>query len=596
MMNWKQALVAFVAVSCLSWSGSAASEAFNFNGAEHHGAADLTTNTKMTFVVAGGYDLGRIEWNGVIDNIVGSDWERENIFLITSPWGATGGIPIGTAQTYPDNNPVSGNAHTFTFLGRDPAGTWTIEFINSFDDGGAADSRWDSLTITMTDNTTGDNPGSPDMKFCQLFGLQQYGRVGDEIGCALATTSWNVGTENLLWKVEPDGRHPFIGMNVYRLSNDRFEQIGQSWLKHAFFALSSSQCTTSCSGTDGTELGIGCTDTYSNGLNASQSGLGPRYEVNPWDGAWDYQGSVFDSGEGGGPSNNAVTRRLRMHDADLTASGSFYAEGYYVCIDDSDVMNSASWKPISPSGSAGGTWSFGMSGSGTLPNSGFALDAWGGATQTIIAPEIPVVERQSVDGRCILAAKAIDLGGGTYRYEYAMLNVDMDAQIGSFSVPVHAGINVSNAGFHAVDHHDEPLNTVAPDGIAITNSAWAINQTASNLVWSTSDNPLRWGTLYNFWFEADAVPTTGNAGVTPFRTVAYTYGKLSGLTVVPTLPAVGCDGDANSDNTVDVNDISYVLFRLGNSGTPGTVDGDANGDGIVDVNDISYVLFRLGPC
>jgi hypothetical protein len=60
---------------------------------------------------------------------------------------------------------------------------------------------------------------------------------------------------------------------------------------------------------------------------------------------------------------------------------------------------------------------------------------------------------------------------------------------------------------------------------------------------------------------------------------------------------VPCDGDANGDNAVDVNDISYVLFRLGDSGSPGEVDGDANGDGTVDVNDISYVLFRLGdPC
>ncbi len=68
-------------------------------------------------------------------------------------------------------------------------------------------------------------------------------------------------------------------------------------------------------------------------------------------------------------------------------------------------------------------------------------------------------------------------------------------------------------------------------------------------------------------------------------------------TALTTLAGAGpCDGDANGDNTVDVNDISYVLFRLGNSGTPGTVDGDANGDGIVDVNDISFVLFRLGGC
>ncbi len=54
-----------------------------------------------------------------------------------------------------------------------------------------------------------------------------------------------------------------------------------------------------------------------------------------------------------------------------------------------------------------------------------------------------------------------------------------------------------------------------------------------------------------------------------------------------------CDGDANGDNVVDVNDISYVLFRLGGL----LPNGDVNGDGMIDVNDISYVLFRLGnPC
>ncbi len=63
----------------------------------------------------------------------------------------------------------------------------------------------------------------------------------------------------------------------------------------------------------------------------------------------------------------------------------------------------------------------------------------------------------------------------------------------------------------------------------------------------------------------------------------------------PTLAPAGCDGDANGDGAVDVNDISFVLFRLGQSnGICG--DGDPNGDGANDVNDISYVLFRLGTC
>jgi hypothetical protein len=51
------------------------------------------------------------------------------------------------------------------------------------------------------------------------------------------------------------------------------------------------------------------------------------------------------------------------------------------------------------------------------------------------------------------------------------------------------------------------------------------------------------------------------------------------------------------DYVVDVNDIIYVLFRLGDpcaSPGPATCDGDANNDGTIDVNDISYELFRLG--
>jgi hypothetical protein len=59
----------------------------------------------------------------------------------------------------------------------------------------------------------------------------------------------------------------------------------------------------------------------------------------------------------------------------------------------------------------------------------------------------------------------------------------------------------------------------------------------------------------------------------------------------------GCPGDASGDGVVDVNDISYVLFRLGDPCAYPGCDGDVNGDGVVDVNDISAVVFALGnPC
>ena len=125
----------------------------------------------------------------------------------------------------------------------------------------------------------------PDVTFCQLYGLGQYGRLGSVVGLAIATTSWNVGNLDLRWWAAPDEEHPYIVSNLYRLHNDRLEQIGQSWIKHGFFALADTQCGGTCHYEPGhgvgNWLGQGCTDTYDASLNAMQSGLGPRQESIP---------------------------------------------------------------------------------------------------------------------------------------------------------------------------------------------------------------------------------------------------------------------------------------------------------------------------
>src|SRR5690606_11062808 len=133
-----------------------------------------------------------------------------------------------------------------------------------------------------------------------------------------------------LWEASPDWDHPFIVLNMYKLKDGRFTQIGQSWVKHGFFALSNTQCGGSCSSTNGSRLGIGCTDTYTSPLNASQSGRGPRYEINRWNGQWNCQGSQFQNDT---TSDNVITRRLQVEDADLdpalNAGAQYFIEGYY---------------------------------------------------------------------------------------------------------------------------------------------------------------------------------------------------------------------------------------------------------------------------
>lgn len=62
--------------------------------------------------------------------------------------------------------------------------------------------------------------------------------------------------------------------------------------------------------------------------------------------------------------------------------------------------------------------------------------------------------------------------------------------------------------------------------------------------------------------------------------------------VVSCTPPPGCDGDADGNNTVDIDDITFIVLRLGEMGGPADVDGS----GVVDIDDITYVVLRLGPC
>ncbi len=394
-------------------------------------------------------------------------------------------------------------------------------------------------------------PG-PDMVFCQLYGLQQYGRLGDIVGLAQATTSWNIGGRDLIWFQNPDNRHPFIVSNLYRLKNDRFEQIGMSHVKHGFFALGDSQCGGTCHYEPGHGvgdwLGQGCTDTYSSSLNATQSGLGPRYEMNAWTGGWTYAGSHMSSGH----SHNAIQHRLQVRDSDLNpaqnAGALYYSEGYYLTIDDQNPMNNGAWKQVTiNSGSPGGNWSFGMSGSGTQPTRGFAVDAWSGARQTTLAQQVPVVRFSSPDGRCVLYAKATELGGNQWHYEYALLNVDMNRKGGSFSIPVPSGTTVTNVGFSAVASHDEPYS----------NTPWTSTVSSSAVTWSTTNNPLRWATLYNFRFDADAPP--GDVVATLGLYEPGTPSSVTGVTTGPLVTVPIADPQADPSGMVKTRFVSVVV-------------------------------------
>ncbi len=119
-------------------------------------------------------------------------------------------------------------------------------------------------------------PG-PDVIVGEIESVVQFGSAGTQVGLAAGTDSCNNGDQPVDWFQLPNTDHPVVPQNLYRMSvgtfnNDRFEQIGHSWMKHTFFALEDTVCgacnTTNCQ--TGTHLCPGCSDPYTADLN------GPR--------------------------------------------------------------------------------------------------------------------------------------------------------------------------------------------------------------------------------------------------------------------------------------------------------------------------------
>jgi hypothetical protein len=341
----------------------------------------------------------------------------------------------------------------------------------------------------------------PDVIVGSLNGVASWGSSGSIYAYSIGTTSCNIGTQNLAW-IAGTNQHPVIAQNIYRLkpvtgqSYSRFEHIGQSWLKHGFFALSGTLCGGCPVPTDGSSLGVGCSDPYDAGLNGDQGLLGPRNEVNAASGYFPYPW-------GGGYPAAAPTigRRIQCAANDvnpaLNAGAVYFGEGQYVHPEDAGANNSnnsASYRAMAFANNA--TFSASFTG-GTIQQQPGVL-AWKNTDPAVVITYVDV----PFDGRFIVAKKVTSLGGGNHHFEFAVQNLDSDRSGRGFTVSFAPGTVISNAGFKDIGYHSgEPYSgtdwTPAINGASVN---WATQTYAQNV----NANALRWGTLYNFWFDATA--------------------------------------------------------------------------------------------
>jgi hypothetical protein len=397
-------------------------------------------------------------------------------------------------------------------------------------------------------------PG-PDIIVSSLYQTSHYtsgGAIDGIRAYAIGTISCNIGDAEVQWYASSN-QHPVIVMNMFRYHGGRFEQIGISWVKHGFCAVDGNDCGLGCQ-TNGTcnRLGVGCSDPYSASLNGQQSNMGPRSDVNPVTGQFNYPFPT--QGQGG----NAIYKRLQVYEVDLNPAlypgALYYVDSHYVSPDEpawGNDLNNMSYRRVTVSGS------YGLTLVDTTRRELPAIFAWqeNDPQVNLAAVDVPG------DGRFWLGARATDNGNGTWRYEYAIHNVNSARCVGSVSVPIGSGITVGYVGFHDTFFHSgEPYD----------NTDWNWSVSGSAVAWNSPQtfqqnkytNALRWGTLYNYRFDVDAPPTTGTITLGLF--VPGTPASVTATTVVPTIPICACPGDVNGNGVLDGDDIGpFVAMYLG---------------------------------
>ncbi len=370
--------------------------------------------------------------------------------------------------------------------------------------------------------TAGANAG-----LCQLIDTRSWGRVGDIHAFSIRTDTWNVGDEDLRWE-EFTPVHPVMAQNLYRYRDGRFEQIGLSWIKHGFCALQQSGCG-NCAVQPGCLdfLGAGCRDPYSANLNGNQVRLGPRSEVNASTGEFPYPFTL-----GWQQRGDEIYKRIQVQDDDLNpalnADARYFIEGQIMHVQEGTSAlrhNNATHEEVAPM-PVGDTYELGP-GFNTV-NQLPAIYAWQAIDPEVVIEVVDAPGAPGPDGRYHVGYRVYDNGDGTWRYEYAVHNLNSHRSARAFQIRKSPRASVISTFHRDVKYHS---------GEVYTNEDWTTDVRRTKVSWSGmhfEDNPdanaLRWGTMFNFALVSDTPPSMGEATITLFRPGGQRHVRIPVLT------------------------------------------------------------------
>jgi hypothetical protein len=435
----------------------------------------------------------------------------------------------------------------------------------------------------------------PDVYVGDIIDVNCYGSVGGVMAYAVGTNACNAGDAPVQW-TQSNNQHPVIAQNLFRLKGGRFEQLGQSWLKHGFSSTNSNFCGT-CQQPPGggSQLGPACSDAYGSSLNGGQTYLGPRSDVNATTGSYPYPYTISYQQTG-----DAIFKRLQVPVADVTPAqntGAVYiAEAHYVTADDAqwnNGLNNCSWRQISINGASGQ-----QPAAGPTYVKKNAMEAWKQLDPAVTLSNADYtdtsIQNRTITARFTVGGKATSNGDGTWHYEYNLYNHNSSRAAGTFTIPLGPGATLTNAGFRAPAYHS---------GEPYSNAPWTPAVEASGVTFSTAPyasnpnaNAVRWGTMYTYRFDSNLGPAQGAATIGLFTPGTPTALTAAGLPV-PSIPACypNCDGSSEGPS-LNVSDFTCFVNRFSSGDMYTNCDGSTTHP-VLNVGDFTCFVSRYaGGC
>ena len=227
--------------------------------------------------------------------------------------------------------------------------------------------------------------------------------------------------------------------------------------------------------------------------------LGRKSEVDPTTGVFPYPPLAS------GSMSQPWHMRLAVAEADLSSAlnpgARYFAEGHYVAADDAAAgngLNNASYREVSVNQPG-----FTLTLTGATVRERTAIQGWQALDAAVELFDVDIPGTVPLQ-RFHVARKVTVPAPGTWHYEYAVHNMNADRAADRLSIEFLGNTTIANIGFHDVDAHSgEPYDS----------TDWPASSSAGSVAWTApafappaNANAIRWGTMYNFWFDASRPP------------------------------------------------------------------------------------------